>query len=567
MPNIFRFKQERTRAFALIALGVLQCFLYGIVLRLSGRFAYGSPTSAWPIRAVLVLFGAAFILYLLSLALMWNFRSVGAHRKLTATIFGFAAAFRLLLWWSQPIQEVDFYRYLWDGRVTANGINPYLYSPAQIDQASRGSNTSPVLARLVELKNSSPELQTIFSRVHQRDVPTIYPPFSQAVFAAVALMTPANVSVAWQIRILKFILLVYDLATVTLVWLILRQLTMPTGRVIAYAWCPLVLKEFANSAHLDSIVVCLVTLAVWLLIKAHSTGEKSKRVVFDGMAAGAWALAILAKIFPVILAPVFIRVWWMRFRWRGFLFVGLAAAVVASGYLPFLLRSGNNNASPETRASESFKGLQAFASRWEMNDLIFMVVEKNLDENRPSWFTVTPHRWRARIVENATNFFRRFGLNIPRTSAAFVLAQLLMGVSIAAICSWATFRLWPGDSRLKMLESFFLCLAWLWFFSATQNPWYWTWTLPFIVFARSRVWLLVSGFALLYYARFSLQSHFRQTTLMGTPYSGAPFFDYVVVWFEHLPVLLLLVWVAFRKLRPCARVPTAIWHPPACGGE
>ena len=39
---------------------------------------------------------------------------------------------RLILIPSSPILEDDFYRYLWDGAVTANEFNPYVYSPQDV---------------------------------------------------------------------------------------------------------------------------------------------------------------------------------------------------------------------------------------------------------------------------------------------------------------------------------------------------------------------------------------------------------------------------------------------------
>ncbi|RMF61844.1 MAG: hypothetical protein D6748_00750, partial [Calditrichaeota bacterium] len=39
---------------------------------------------------------------------------------------------RVLMFFSSPILEDDYYRYLWDGAVSANGFNPYQYSPAEI---------------------------------------------------------------------------------------------------------------------------------------------------------------------------------------------------------------------------------------------------------------------------------------------------------------------------------------------------------------------------------------------------------------------------------------------------
>jgi len=132
------------------------------------------------------------------------------------------------------------------------------------------------MERLVDLLRRSPEVVSIFSRIEHRGVATIYPPLSQAVFAATAWLTPERASVQAQIRVLKGVLLTFDLATIGLVMGLLINLGQPPARVLAYAWCPLVLKEFANSGHLDSIAVALTTATLWLLTLSRSRNAPSR---------------------------------------------------------------------------------------------------------------------------------------------------------------------------------------------------------------------------------------------------------------------------------------------------
>ena len=66
-----------------------------------------------------------------------------------------------------------------------------------------------------------------------------------------------------------------------------------------YVLNPLVLKEIANSAHLDSIAVFFVTLAVYLMCRATTSSR-------------AWAWVALApgvspKLYGLTLAALFAR--------------------------------------------------------------------------------------------------------------------------------------------------------------------------------------------------------------------------------------------------------------------
>ncbi|MCI0536218.1 MAG: hypothetical protein L0Z50_13410 [Verrucomicrobiales bacterium] len=569
----------KTRFGLLIFFGFLQAALYFGVLMLTRRDGPDEHS-----LLSMGLFMAAFALYLMSLALVWQEKGSSGDTNIlephacrqALVIAGFALAFRLLLLWSPPIQENDFYRYLWDGRVVSEGINPYLFTPSQIEDYGQKADAPLILQRLSALRRSSKSLDTIFSQVDHREIPTIYPPISQAVFAVAAMLTPVKASLGIHIIMMKAILLLFDLATIWLVWQILRAVRPPPGRLLAYAWCPLVLKEFANSAHLDSVAVCLVTGAIWLMIRlpgraGDRVGHNNRlRIIsWTGLVVLFWALATLAKLYPVVLLPVFARWWWNRIRWRfvypiagyGFILAGVYGAV---GFVHYqqasqivaaqIMKSANSSASAQLhilQPNSPLSALGVFVSRWEMNDFLFTIVFENLRPTaaeagtHPSqaWFVFTSQRWRGNFENAASAFFARIGLDLENAYGSFLCTQIFMGLVLVGICLWCALRSWPGDGRVPLLQSTFLCLAWLWFLSSTQNPWYWIWSLPFVAFVRP-TWLLVSGFAFTYY----LQSWFTENlpggNVLGTSYTGEEFFAYVVVWLEHLPVLLALAALA-----------------------
>ena len=58
------------------------------------------------------------------------------QRSALVIILAGAVAMRLALLFVEPYLSSDIYRYIWDGRVQAAGINPYRYLPA--DEALRG---------------------------------------------------------------------------------------------------------------------------------------------------------------------------------------------------------------------------------------------------------------------------------------------------------------------------------------------------------------------------------------------------------------------------------------------
>jgi hypothetical protein len=193
-------------------------------------------------------------------------------------------------------------------------------------------------------------------------------------------------------------------------------------------------------------------------------------------------------------------------------------------------------------------GLVTFIRRWEMNDLLFRVVMENLtpgDLPPRAWFLVVPdigRSWTCNLVVRCCR--------VEPWEAPFLASRVITGVAffvVALALAWSASR---GDVE-KWLRAGFLTLAWFWFLSPTQNPWYWTWALPLLPFARGRAWLAVSGLALAYYLRFWLQYHWPQTPVPGTFYPGELCFDFIVTWLEFAP---LLAWLAIeavaRRLSP-----------------
>jgi len=208
-------------------------------------------------------------------------------------VLGLGLAMRLLLVNEDPFLSTDIYRYVWDGRVQAAGINPYAYVPA--DDA------------LAALRDAA-----IYPNINRSDYAvTAYPPVAQIFFLAVTrisetLMAMRLATVGCEIVIVAAII---DL---------LRRLQLPPAAVVAWAWHPLAIWEIANNGHVDALMVALLMLGVCLLVRS--------RVLAGAVAV---ALAALVKPYAVVVLPVFWRPW----DWRAPLAV---LATIALCYVPFL---------------------------------------------------------------------------------------------------------------------------------------------------------------------------------------------------------------------------------------
>lgn len=551
---------------SIVVLALLLSGLYVAIAHLSQHFAYESVTVDRPIVVVLLLFIVAFVAYFVAIRQACK---APQDSKLVGLILVTSLAFRLILLGSLPIQEVDVYRYLWDGAVTATGVSPFRFSPAEVRAATPAVRVAPDLRRILALRDQQPALDEILGRVQYGDLPTVYPPVSQAIFALAYLTTPTYSSVPFRVIIIKAWLIAFDFGTLLLVIALLRRCQQPVGMCIVYGWCPLVLKEVANSGHLDAVAVFFATLAVYLAMpiradQNHEGQPVNQAVMRSSVAAIVLGFGVGAKLWPMILAPLFLVTSSRRAGWRRALIPAAVFTVTVLTVLwPMLPQSQNSSdlasvaqqsstgvstkqTSPQlpptvAPVQDPSRGMRMFLRHWEMNDFIFLLLIENLRPNAdtPSeyiaWFSFLPESSR---VDIANRLARR--AEVGSRELAFLVARAITAVAFVGIATYLMRRSAHCQDDQFFCEAAFLTIAWFWLLCPTQNPWYWTWAVPLVPFARNRAWLAVSGLVMMYYLRFWFIYHWPETPVWGTRYLGAEFFDFVVVWVEFAPWLIVL---------------------------
>lgn len=258
---------------------------------------------------------AAGLLYLLA-----AYRVLHTPRPARSTlllILVAAVAFRLTLVGVQPTLSDDLYRHQWEGRIQVAGWNPYLVAPDD--------------PRLAALRDED------FSRIPGPHVPSAYPPLAELYFYGLAHVggLPA----------FKWAALGLDLAVIALLLLLLRARGEPLARVLVYAWCPLVVLEFAGNGHYDALVVAALLVANLLIIGKRGLASMA-----------ALAAAALTKWFAALLLPVFV----LRTGWKW-----LAAFVGACALLVW----------PYADAGRRLiAGLVAYGEQWRNNESLFRLL-------------------------------------------------------------------------------------------------------------------------------------------------------------------------------------------------
>ena len=476
----------------------------------------------------------------------------------SSIIFGLSIIMRLILMPSHPICELDIYRYMWDGLVVTETGNPWQFSPALVRETVREQGPAE-LRRLTALRDASHGVHTTLDRVHYARLTTIYPPVSQAVFGAAAVVTPKQATARTRLIVTRTVITAFDVLTILAVLRLLRLIGKPAGWSVCYAWSPLVLKEFANSGHLDAIAVCSCTWAVVHWIDGLQRRSRTRLAV----AAVLLGLAVGAKLFPLVLVPVITTSVWRRAGVRCFVTTGLILTIVATVSLwPMFAHRFMRVVAHASEADifefqestgaglQTGEGMDEFLKCWKMNHFFFLLIEENLTPRSIAWFALTPQSFRRSVTRLVSGRYE-----VSSTQAAFLITRVVTTICFLVIV-WRLSCQSRSDSDHDLLEASFLSLAWFWLLLPTMNPWYWIWAMPLLPFARQRTWLLMSGCVCLYYLRFWFSNSLGLPRVPGTMYSGRQFFRYVVVWIEYLPWCCLLVaeWNRHRRKKKPVRL-------------
>jgi hypothetical protein len=447
--------------------------LFALVLTVGSTvFAPDARAADLPILAMsAVLVGAGLLFVVLVLPLL-PASSAGASSASIAAVFVVGLAARLILFASEPILEVDYNRYLWDGGVVANGHSPYAVAPRNIGSLAYHD---PRLAL-------SQEAGAVFERISYPEFKTIYPPVAQAAFALAHLIEP------WSLWSWRLVCLAADMATFALLIALLRAVGRSPLLVALYWWNPLVLKEIANSAHMEAVLVPLVLATLLLAARGRPVGA----TVMLGLAIG-------TKLWPVMIAPLVLRPLIGRPASLLTAIALLAVMCAAFGWLMAVGDAGHDS------------GLVAFASQWTTNSALFPLLQDTVG--------------------------LMFGLPPDKSPMPGLVVRLVSAAIVVALALLLARR--PIADAADLARRAFLVVSALVLLSPAQFPWYVLWVLPLSVLRPGMGWHLATALLPLYYAAFHFNVH-----------GGAWIFESVVVWLIWIPVWLALAFDLRREQQP-----------------
>ena len=252
-----------------------------------------------------------------------------------STLLALGIACRGLLIFSVPGLSDDIYRFLWDGFLSGQGVNPMQYLPSAI--MDKGILPSTYLDELYPLLNSPNYF-------------TVYPPFAQLTFLISSVFAK---SIAGQIICIKIILFSFELGNIWVIHKLLKVLSLQGNKVLIYILNPLVIMEIMGNTHYEGVLLFFLLYAIWLGLR--------KGVVYSGLS---MASSIASKLTTLMYLPLWIKFGGFKKAMIFYIVVGLGLIIY---FLPFINFQDISNFSDSLNLyfqSFEFNGSLYYLARW-----------------------------------------------------------------------------------------------------------------------------------------------------------------------------------------------------------
>ncbi|MFA7288247.1 MAG: hypothetical protein WC055_05145 [Melioribacteraceae bacterium] len=249
-------------------------------------------------------------------------------------LFGIGIILRIFLLEINPIGSDDVFRYIWDGKVQANGINPYLYAP-----------NNPALNFL--------HTASLPKFINFPSMPTIYFPLSEILFFIAYLIGGESING------IKFLIILFEFGTVFLLYKYLRENNYSLKYALLYVLCPLPIFQFIVDSHVDIFGIYFTALFFYL----YFGNKKLGAFVSLGL-----SIAIKPTI-GLFLPILFLYEKTIKDRAKSIL---IPVTVTAALFIPYIFNSN------------PFEALILFSKNWMYNGFVFDIINMILRNNQES---------------------------------------------------------------------------------------------------------------------------------------------------------------------------------------
>ncbi|MDU8885146.1 glycosyltransferase 87 family protein [Yeosuana sp. MJ-SS3] len=422
---------------------------------------------------LLILYVALFFLfYKLVQRLKHNFKF------LAWLAFGFRVVFILAI----PNLSQDFYRFIWDGRLILEGINPYLYTPESF------------IAKGVLPVEQAQELYDGMGTLNGSHF-TNYPPLNQLCFVIAGLL--AGKSILGSVVVMRLLIIAADFGTLYFSQKLLERLKLPTYHIFWYVFNPFIIIELTGNLHFEGVMIFFLIWSIYLL----HLGKWQWSALLFGCSAS-------IKLIPLLFLPVLI-IWFIKQN------------VIASETRQSV--SNNRIATSQVPRNDnwiSFTGMTKFLVFVTIVCLTIIVSFMPFSSIEfITNFTETTALWFNNFEFNASIFY------VVRTVGYwFVSFNIIpyygwfIAVVIPILIFFLIYKRKHKNTTLDIIITILFALSLYYFTATTVHPWYITTLLALSIFTRYKFTLAWSFIAILSYTAYSQDNYTENLWLVTLEY-------------------------------------------------
>ena len=326
---------------------------------------------------------------------------------------GIFILFRMVLLMATPNLSQDFYRFIWDGRLLFEGLNPYLTNPKDFI-----NNSVSVITQSKELIEGMGSLSA--------GNYTNYPPLHQAAFWLAAVF--GQDSILGSVIVMRILIILADIGILFIGRKLLAIVKLPKDLIFWYLLNPFIILEYTGNLHFEPLMLFFLLTSIYLLFL--------NKWIWSSLV---MACAVSVKLIPLLFIPLLFQ-WFVKEplnRKKGLLGLSkllaysiLVLVVNAVLFAPFF----------------SFTMLQ------------------NYSESVGLWFGV--------FEFNASFYylFREIGYWFRGYNEIAIIGKILSVLSIVFILMISFFR--KNSSPKQLLTALLFAISFYYFMSTTVHPWY-----------------------------------------------------------------------------------------------
>lgn len=388
---------------------------------------------------------------------------------LTYLAFGFRAIFILAI----PNLSQDFYRFIWDGRMILEGLNPYLYTV----ESFINTGQLPV-AQALELREGMGSLNASHY--------TNYPPINQLCFVFAGLF--AGKSILGAVIVMRLLIIAADFGTLFFGKKLLEKLKLPVCNIYWYILNPFIIIELTGNLHFEGVMIFFLVWSLYLLVIGKWY-----------WAAVALALSISVKLIPLMFLPLF-------FQWFAKRPLDCARGDnenVLSGRAQSRpnLSKEDNVILKQVQHDKYLKWIRAFAGMTELIKFYLIVIGTTALLFAPFYsseflnnYSETVALWFQNFEFNASIYYiaREIGYTFRGYNEIAIIGKYIPIAVILFTLITAFFR--RNKSMTELITAMLFVLSFYYFTSTTVHPWYVATLLILSVFTRYKfplVWSFV----------------------------------------------------------------------------